>query len=871
MKLKWSFDRKRSERELADELQFHLEEAFQRNLSCGMSEDEAWRQARLDFGGMEAIKEECRELRFGSWFESVLRDFHYGLRLLRKSPGFAFVAVAIVALGIGANTAIFSAVNAVLLARWPFAHPEKVVLISEGPKPKPTWTLVSVANFEDYRRQQKTFAQLALWIGQSVNLTGQERPDRLVGSFVSDNFFDIFGTRPWMGRLFVPGEDQPGAPYVAVLSYEAWQTRFGADSNILGRHITLNNESYAVIGVLSRGYRLPFVSDVFVTAQHQTSYHRDRATKSLLMLGRVQDDVTLAQAQADLNTIAQRLARDYPNENAGIAVAVTDFRDLLNQFVRTPLLVLLSAVALVLLIACANLANLLLARGIHRRREMVVRLALGARRLRIVRQLVSETMLVAVLGGVGGVLLAVWGLPLLVRIAPSSFDGVKVAIDSRVLLFSLLLTVLTGVLFGVAPALQISGVAVAPGLNSGTRGAVQGDTAAKVRAVFVIFQVAISVVLLVAAGLLIGSFRSLIKSNTGMSATHLLTMEYRLPRNKYPNAQQQAAFHRDLAVRVAQVPGVISSAIVQALPFSGNWGQTHFILPGTVVEKGKEPSAFVNLITPEYFATVGIPLLRGRSFNDHDDAAAPPVVVISQSLARRDFATEDPVGRTVQLVDSDPTVNGKRLTIVGVVGDAKQISLRDSDEAEIYFPYNQQPGIFGTLVVRTAVDPMPLADEVRQAVWSLDKDQPVWKVRTLEFLIDRDLEDDRLLMILMTGFGVLAVVLTALGTYGVLSNTVSQRRHEIGIRMALGADLIEVRNMVMRQGMKLVLIGGAIGVLAAAAASRMITSVLYGVSVLDIEAYVAGLTIMIAVAFLASYLPARRATRVNPTIVLRCE
>jgi putative ABC transport system permease protein len=871
MKLKWSFGRKRSERELADELQFHLEEAFQRNLSCGMSEDEAWRQARLDFGGMEAIKEECRELRFGSWFESVLRDFHYGLRLLRKSPGFAFVAVAIVALGIGANTAIFSAVNAVLLARWPFAHPEKVVLISEEPKPKPTWSLVSVANFEDYRRQQRTFAQLALWVGQSVNLTGQDRPDRMVGSFVSDNFFEIFGTRPWMGRLFIAGEDQPGAPYVAVLSYEAWQTRFGADPIILGRHITLNNESYAVIGVLPRGYRLPFESDVFVTAQHQTSYHRDRATKSLLMLGRVKDDGTLAQAQADLNTVAQRLARDYPNENAGIAVAVTDFRDLLNQSVRTPLLVLLSAVALVLLIACANLANLLLARGIHRRREMVVRLSLGARRLRIVRQLVSETMLVAVLGGAGGVLLAVWGLPLLVRIAPSSFDGVKVAVDSRVLLFSLLLTVLTGVLFGVAPALQLSGVTVAPGLNSGTRGTVQGDTAAKVRAVFVIFQVAISVVLLVAAGLLIGSFRSLIKSSTGISATHLLTMEYRLPRNKYPNAPQQASFHRDLAVRVAQVPGVVSSAIVQALPFSGNWGQTHFMLPGTVVEKGKEPSAFVNLITPEYFATVGIPLLRGRSFNDQDDAAAPPVVVVSQSLARRDFAAEDPVGRTVQLVDSDPTVNGKRLTIVGVVGDAKQMSLRDSDETEIYFPYNQQPGIFGTLVVRTAVDPMPLADDVRQAVWSLDKDQPVWKVRTLEFLIDRNLEDDRLLMILMTGFGVLAVVLTALGTYGVLSNTVSQRRHEIGIRMALGADLVEVRNMVMRQGMKLVLIGGAIGVLAAAAASRMITSILYGVSVLDIEAYVAGLTIMIAVAFLASYLPARRATRVNPAIVLRCE
>jgi predicted permease len=871
MKLKWNFGRKRSERDLAEELQFHLEEAFQKNLSCGMSEDEAWRQARLAFGGMETIKEECRELRFGSWFESVLRDFHYGLRLLRKSPGFAFVAIAILALGIGANTAIFSAVNAVLLARWPFAHPEKVVLISEDPNPKPSWSLVSVANFEDYRRQQRTFAQLALWMAQSVNLTGQDRPDRLIGSFVSDNFFDIFGTRPLIGRLFVPGEDQPGAPFVAVLSYEAWQTRFGADPNILERHITLNNESYAVIGVLSRGYRLPFESDVFVTAQHQTSYHRDRSTKSLLMLGRVKDDVTLAQAQADLNTIAQRLARDHPNENAGITASVTEFRDLLNQSMRTPLLVLLSAVALVLLIACANLANLLLARGVQRRREMAVRLALGARRWRVVRQLVSETMLIAVLGGVSGILLAIWALPLLVRIAPSSFDGVKVAVDSRVLLFSSLLTVLTGVLFGVAPALQLSGVTFAPGLNSGTRGTVQGDTAARVRAVFVICQVAISVVLLVAAGLLIGSFRSLIRSNTGMSTTHLLTMEYRLPRNKYASPEAQAAFHRDLAVRVAQVPGVVSSAIVQALPFSGNFGQVHFLLAGTVPEKGKEPSAFENLVSPEYFGTVGIPVLRGRNFNDHDDAAAPPVAVISQSFARRNFAGEDPVGRTVQLLDSDSAANGKRLTIVGVAGDAKQVSLRDSDEAEIYFPYAQQPGIFGTLVVRTAVDPMTLADQVRQTVWSLDKDQPVWKVRTLQFLIDRDLEDDRLLMMLMTGFGVLAVMLTALGTYGVLSNIVSQRRQEIGIRMALGADLGAVRNLVMRQGMKLVVTGVAVGVLAAAAASRMITTVLYGVSVLDIDAYAAGAAVMIAVAFLASYLPARRATRVNPAVALRCD
>ncbi len=657
-----------------------------------------------------------------------------------------------------------------------------------------------------------------------------------------------------------------------MLSHNAWQTRFGADPKILGRHIILNNESYSVVGVLPRGYRLPFDSDVFITAQHHTSYRRDRATKPLLMMGRIKNDVRLAAAQADLHTIAQRLARDYPNENAGIAIKIADFRQMLNDPIRMPLLVLLGAVALILLIACANLANLLLARGVQRQREMVVRIALGARRSRIVRQLVSETILLAIIGGALGIALAAWALPLLVRLAPSSFNDVKVTVDLRVLLFSLGLTLLTGIFFGVAPALQLSRVNVAPSLNSGSKGAIASESGARVRAAFVVCQIAISIVLLVAAGLLIRSFQRLLTVNVGLSPERLLTMEYRLPRNKYMSGPSQAAFHRELAQRVAQVPGVESSAIIRALPFSGNWGDIHYLPQGSAAsEKGKEPVAYTNLITPEYFTTVGVPLLRGRAFNDHDDAGAPPVVIVSRSLAERDFPGQDPLGRTVQLIDPDPADNGKRMTIVGVVGDAKQVSVRDKHEAEMYFPYLQEPGIFGTLVVRTAVDPMSLAEPIRQAVWSLDKDQPVWKVRTLEFLINRDLEYDRLLMTLMTCFGVLAVLLTALGTYGVLSNTVNQRRREIGIRMALGANLGAVRSLVINHGMKLVLIGTAIGLMAALAGSRLLASVLYGVSVLDVTAYVVGCLLMLAVAFIASYLPARRATRVDPATVLRCE
>ncbi|HWC17902.1 MAG TPA: ABC transporter permease, partial [Terriglobales bacterium] len=681
------------------------------------------------------------------------------------------------------------------------------------------------------------------------------------------------GTRAYMGRLFLPGEDQPGGAYVAVLSYEAWQTRFGADPNILGRHITLNAESYTVVGVLPRNYRLPFEMDVYITAQHQTSYRRDRATRPLLMVGRIKDNISLEQAQADLNTIAHTLARDYPNANAGIGVAVTEFLDIEQRSVRTPLLVLLGGVAVVLLIACANLSNLLLVRGTSRQRELAVRAALGARRARTVRQLISEAMLIAVLGGAAGVTLAYLTLPPLVRMAPSTFDISSLAVmDNRVLLFSLALTLLTGVFFGAAPAIQLSHINVAAALGAGTRGGVHSSAREKIRATFVVCQVAMSIVLLVAAGLLVRSFRALLATDTGMAINNLLTMEYRLPRNRYPKPEAQTAFHRELALRVAQVPGVVSSAIVRSLPFSGNWGQVRFILPNqSIPEKGKEPSAYENLVTPDYFQTAGIPLLRGRNFNDHDDASAPLVAIVSRAFAERYFPGQDPIGRTVQLVDSDPTVNGQRVSIIGVAGNAKQMSLRDTDEAELYSSYAQQPAIFGTLIVRTAVEPTNLAEPVRQAVWSLDKDQPVWKIRTLQFLVERDVESDRFLMILMAGFGALALLLSALGTYGVLSNAVNQRRQELGVRMALGAQPAAVRKLVIGHGMRLALIGGIVGLIAAAAGSRMLSAVLYGVSTLDVSAFVVGCAVMTGVAFIASYLPARRATRIDPARALRFE
>jgi putative ABC transport system permease protein len=534
---------------------------------------------------------------------------------------------------------------------------------------------------------------------------------------------------------------------------------------------------------------------------------------------------------------------------------------------------LLMAVAVVLLIACANLANLLLSRSAQRQREMAVRAALGAGRSRTVRQLVAETMIIAVFGGVAGVALAYWTLPALLRLAPSSFDLGSVAVlDSRVLLFSLGLVLLTGVLFGAAPAFQSSHINVTAALASGTRGSVQGGTRETVRAAFVVFQVAMSVVLLTGAVLLLRSFQALLATETGMNTRNVLSMEYRLPRNKYTNADAQAAFHREIAARVSKVPGVVSSAVVRALPFSGNFGQAQFvILDRPAPEKGKEPVAYTNAATPNYFATAGIPVLRGRIFDDHDSPETQMVAVISRAIAERYFSGEDPVGRSLQFVDNNPAIDGKRVTVVGVVGNTKQMSLRDTDEAEIYTCYGQDPGIFGTLVVRTAVDPMSLADAVRQAVWSLDKDQPVWKVRTLAFLVERDVASDRFLMVLMLGFGVLALALTALGTYGVLSNAVNQRQQEIGVRMALGAQPGALRGLVLTRGIKLALVGGLIGVAAAAAGTRLVSSLLYGISPLDPAAFITGFAAILLVAFAASYLPAHRATRVDPIRALRCD
>ena len=861
-----------------EELQFHIRKQTELNLEKGMSLREARRQALITFGALQQTREAVSEQGGLHFVEGVFRDFKYALRLLRKAPGFAAVAVSILALGIGANAAIFSAVNAILYARWPVENAQQLLLVKEATATNDGF-VISVPNFEDYRRQQKTFQQLSLWMDKSVNLTGQERPDRLIGGFVSANYFDMLGVKAAMGRTFLPGEDQLGAGAVAVISYGAWQTRFGADPNMVGRKIILNNEPYTVVGILPRSFILPLSSeDVYVTASHDPDYELNRKIKSFLVFGRVAAGVTRSQVVADMSTIAERLVRNYPLENAGIHIEIMPLQELATRSLRTPLLVLLGAVAMVLLVVCANMANLLLARGAMRQREIAVRSALGASRFRLMRQFLCESALLATFGGAAGILLGQLLLRVLEKIAPVNVSiSPGAGLDFRVLVFTVAISIVTGLLFGVAPAVQFSSLNLSPALASGNRAASE-PSHSRLRSGFVVFQVAISLVLVVGAALLVKSFHALLLADPGFVPDHLLSMEYRLPPSKYRTNQAQWNFHRQMLAQVRSVPGVISAAIIQALPFSGNWGQSNFLLPGQPpADRKNGVAAFYNAVTPEYFSTIGIPLLQGRSFTPQDDEGSPAVAIVNRTFADKYLPHKNAIDQELEITEAEPLAvaaehrTTKRARIVGVVGSAKQRNVREEFEPQVYFTYAQVTGIFGTLVIRTLTDPMSLSESVRQAVWSVDKDQPVWKVRSVDSMIARDTAPDQFAMLLMTGLSGLALLLSALGTYAMLSNMVTHRTRELGVRLALGAPTASVLRLVLIRGFILLALGTMLGLVGSAVCVRLIRSLLYGSVAGDIWAFAFGLAAMAATGLLASYLPARRATRVDPLVALRYE
>ena len=800
--------------------------------------------------------------------QTLRQDLRYAVRMLLKTPLFSIVAVVTLALGIGANTAIFSVVNAVLLRALPYHNADQLVALgtitSSGDRDG-----LSSPELEDYRAQVKSLEDLTGFQSQSVNVTGGDRPDRVRGAFVASNYFKVFNLAPLIGRTFVDGEDRQGAEKLAVVNEKMWRERLNGDPNLESKKLILNGEPYSVIGVVSASFKQPFDPEVevWMPMSHYPGNTGNRDWRQLFGFGHLRPGATLAQAQAEVGTIASQLARAYPKENAGRTARIQYLRELMVSNTRPVLWLLFAAVSVILLIACANLANLLLARGLSRQKEVAVRAALGASRARLIRQLLTETTLISIIGGAGGLLLAHWGLYALLKLPQTFVNTEEVTLDMRVLLFALAVSVITGWLFGLVPALQLARPELQSFLKEGARGSGEGARWNRVRGAFVVAQVALSLLLLVSAGLLIRSFDKLLRVNVGFKTESLLSFEYRLPRNKYKEPEAQWNFHRQVVERIKEVPGVQSASLVRGLPFSGNGGTTSIILPDREPPpKGQEPEVLVNTAMPNYFETIGIPLIKGRLFGSEDQLNTPAVVIINQTMARKFWPDQDPLGKQVKFPNDDSTA-----TIVGVVGDAKHYWLEEVQRPQLYGAYSQQPGIFATAVIRTTVEPLSISESVRQAVWKVDADQPMWKMRTVEFLVNRSIADRKFLLALMGIFAALALVLTMIGLYGVISYLVNQRTQEIGIRMALGAQMRDILSMVLKQGMVLVLAGVALGLGAAWFLTRLMTRLLYQVSATDPLTFAGIALLLITVALLACYLPARRASKVDPLVALRYE
>jgi putative ABC transport system permease protein len=802
--------------------------------------------------------------------EDMFQDLRFGLRMLWRKPGFTLIAVFTLSLGIGANTAIFSIVNAVLLQPLQYAEPEQLVSLG-GWVGNDKGQGVTPADFLDYREQCQSFVGLAASVSDSLpmNLSGGGEPERLKGGMVTANYLDVFGVKPALGRTFVAEEDQPGRDRVAVLSHALWERRFGADTAILNQTITLDGQSVTVIGVMPPQFQYPPGVEIWkpfgFTASPQSPF-RSREFHFLRPIARLKPGVAPAQAQAEVEAIALRLQALYPKTNAKQSLYLAPLQDRLVGNIKLTLLVLLGAVGCVLLIACANVANLLLTAAASRQKEFAVRAALGAGRGRIVRQLLTESLGLALMGGLGGVLLANWGVKLLVAFSAAYLPRAgEVQINAPVFGFTLAVALLTGFLFGLVPALQSSRINLTDSLKEGGRG-VGGAERHRTLSLLVVGEMALAVVLLVGAGLLINSFVRLGQVSPGFDEKNLLTARLDLP-NPYAEPEKKQQFFEQLQHRVAALPGVEAVGMITELPLAGQSADRPFRIEGRLEPlPGQTPNADIRAVNHDYFRAMGIPLLKGRTFTEADVRSNAKVVLISEELARLYFAGEDPIGRRIfrGAVGQAPYEE-----IIGVVGDVRHRGLDGGLRQTLYSPFL---GLgFSNLVVRTTNDPAALAAAVRKEVTAIDPNQPVANIKTMEQWRSESVAQQRFRTLLLGTFSAVALLLSVVGIYGVMAYAVARRTHELGIRMALGARSSEVMKLVLGQGMKLAGIGLAIGLLASLALTRLMKGLLFGVSATDPVTFAAIALLLTVVALLACYFPARRAMKVDPMVALRHE
>lgn len=880
------------EGELEEELRFHLQRQVEKYVQSGMSREEAMRRARVEFGGVELAKEECRDARGVNFVENLVQDFRYGLRTLHKSPGFAAIAVITLALGIGASTAIFSVVESILWRPLPFPDSERLTALWST-NLKQTWRSepASSADYLDWRAQSTSFEQLAAfdWGGRHT-LTGSGEAESVFAMPVSANFFGTLQVRPAIGRAFRSDEEQTGKNRVALISHPLWERRFHSDPTIVGKALTLDGEEYTIAGVWSPGFHLEFLDrdpDLFIPLGLDSSAATNRTDHSLGIIGRLRPGVDLTRANTEMTTVAERLAQQYPKEDGDWRVRVENLRQSYTAYptATSMLFFFLGAVGLLFLIACTNVANLLLSRGLTRQREFAVRTVLGAARRVLLRQLLAESLLLAACAGVVGTVLASWGVRVFAAVLPQEElrRAAYIRLDGWVFAFAIILTFATTILFGLVPALLSSKVDPNSHLKEGTRGIAGSSGQARVRNTLVAAQVAIALVLLFGAGLFLNSFLRLERASLGFEPSNLLSARIVLRGQQYSSPEKVSLFYQRLLERVRGLPGVHSAVASNSVPLTGGFDVRFLIAGQPRTSIGEEPVAASHVVTTDYFRVMKIRLLAGRDFDEKDSKGAPRAAIVNENFARRFFPSEDPLGKELDIVGGwgkDAPVG--HVQIVGVVANTKEVGLNETAFNSIYFPFLQNPDPAMFVVLSTALPNVGIVDSVRKELLALDKDLPVYNVASMEKRVSDALVGDRFNLLLVGSFAGFAVLLACVGIYGAISYSVRQRTQEFGIRMALGASREAIYALTLRKAAALSLAGLSAGVAMSLALGRIVGSrlylvprehngLLYGVSVFDPLTLAIVFGLLAAVALLAGYFPARRAMKIDPMVALRYE